>query len=89
MGYIEDFVNARLVRDAHVGVLWEGTSNIAALDAISRAVGKMHSHEALAGSLKSLVRASSQVPETYRARLDHDHRQSDGFCYRGRLARGK
>ena len=33
-GYIEDFVNARLVRDAHLGVLWEGTSNIAALDAI-------------------------------------------------------
>ncbi len=70
MGYIEDFVNARLVRDAHVGVLWEGTSNIAALDAISRAVGKTHSHEALAGSLKSLLRGSSEVPEGYRMRLD-------------------
>jgi hypothetical protein len=69
-GYIEDFVNARLIRDAHVGVLWEGTSNIAALDAISRAVGKMHSHEALAGSLKTLVRESAQVPENFRNRLD-------------------
>ena len=69
-GYIEDFVNARLVRDAHVGVLWEGTSNIAALDAIARAVGKMHSHEALAGSLKTLVRESSRVSENFRARLD-------------------
>ena len=27
-GYIEEWVNARLVRDAHIGVLWEGTSNI-------------------------------------------------------------
>jgi len=70
MGYIEDFVNARLVRDAHVGVLWEGTSNIAALDAIARAVGKLHSQEALAGSLKTLVRESSQAPEQFRMRLD-------------------
>ena len=69
-GYIEDFVNARLVRDAHVGVLWEGTSNIAALDAIARAVGKSRAHEALAGSLKTLVRESSNVPEAYRSRLD-------------------
>ena len=35
-GYIEDWVNSRLIRDAHIGVLWEGTSNINALDVISR-----------------------------------------------------
>jgi len=69
-GYIEDFVNARLVRDAHVGVLWEGTSNIAALDAITRAVGRSRAHEALAGSLKTLVREASNAPEAYRAHLD-------------------
>src|SRR5262249_56503126 len=39
-GYIEEWVNARLVRDAHIGVLWAGTSNINALDIVSRAVGK-------------------------------------------------
>ena len=39
-GYIEEWVHARLVRDAHIGVLWEGTSNINALDIIKRAVGK-------------------------------------------------
>jgi acyl-CoA dehydrogenase len=39
-GYIEEWVNPRLVRDAQVGVLWEGTSNIVALDAIDRAVGR-------------------------------------------------
>ena len=39
-GYIEDWVNPRLIRDAQVGLLWEGTSNINALDVIGRAVGK-------------------------------------------------
>jgi alkylation response protein AidB-like acyl-CoA dehydrogenase len=43
-GYIEEWVNARLVRDAHIGVLWEGTSNINALDIITRAVGKSRAH---------------------------------------------
>ena len=46
-GYIEEWVNARLVRDAHVGLLWEGTSNINALDIITRAVGKSGAHRAL------------------------------------------
>lgn len=31
-GYIEDWVNPKLVRDAHVGSIWEGTTNILALD---------------------------------------------------------
>src|SRR6266478_6142472 len=39
-GYIEEWVQARLVRDAHIGVLWEGTSNINALDIVTRAVRK-------------------------------------------------
>ena len=39
-GYIEEWVNARLVRDSHIGVLWEGTSNINAIDVVRRAVGK-------------------------------------------------
>jgi alkylation response protein AidB-like acyl-CoA dehydrogenase len=33
-GYIEDRINACLVRNVQIGVLWEGTSNI---DAIGRA----------------------------------------------------
>jgi len=36
-GYIEEWSDARLVRDAHLGSIWEGTSNIVALD-IARAV---------------------------------------------------
>src|SRR5882762_5727916 len=43
-GYIEEWVQPRLVRDAHIGVLWEGTSNINALDIVTRAVGKSRAH---------------------------------------------
>jgi len=39
-GYIEDFVEARLVRDTHLCSIWEGTSNVVAEDAILRAVGR-------------------------------------------------
>ncbi|CAD5109150.1 acyl-CoA dehydrogenase family protein [Zestomonas carbonaria] len=37
VGYIEEWSDPRLVRDAHLGSIWEGTSNIVALD-IARAV---------------------------------------------------
>ncbi|WP_339949540.1 acyl-CoA dehydrogenase family protein [uncultured Albimonas sp.] len=36
-GYIEEWSDARVLRDAHLGSIWEGTSNIVALD-VSRAV---------------------------------------------------
>jgi hypothetical protein len=32
-GYIEEWVNPRLVRDAHLGAIWEGATNVVALDA--------------------------------------------------------
>lgn len=54
-GYIEEWPNARLVREAHVGVLWEGTSNIIALDAIGRAVGKTGAHRVLDSHLNELM----------------------------------
>ncbi len=31
-GYIEEFSDGRVLRDAHLGSIWEGTSNIVALD---------------------------------------------------------
>jgi alkylation response protein AidB-like acyl-CoA dehydrogenase len=31
-GYIEEWPNARLVRDSYLGAIWEGTSNVVALD---------------------------------------------------------
>ncbi len=38
-GYIEEWSDARLLRDAHLGSIWEGTSNIVALD-VSRAIAR-------------------------------------------------
>jgi acyl-CoA dehydrogenase len=68
-GYIEEWVAARLVRDAHIGVLWEGTSNIIALDLIGRAVGKAGAHRALGQRLSERLEATQGVPPAQRARL--------------------
>jgi len=68
-GYIEEWVNPRLVRDAHIGVLWEGTSNINALDIITRAVGKSGAHRALATTLERLLDEASAIPSGFRNHL--------------------
>jgi alkylation response protein AidB-like acyl-CoA dehydrogenase len=67
-GYIEDWVNARLVRDAQVGLLWEGTSNINALDVITRAVGKTQAHRALQSEMHGLLDGGA-MPAPFRNRL--------------------
>lgn len=69
-GYIEDWPNARLVRDAHLGLIWEGTSNINALDAVQRAVGKVGAHAALRDDLLSRLGDTQGVPGQFRTRLD-------------------
>ncbi|AWB32453.1 DNA alkylation response protein [Orrella marina] len=68
-GYIEDFVNERLVRDAHLGVIWEGTSNINALDAVQRAAGKDGSHHALTQTLLGELSGCASVPASLRESL--------------------
>jgi acyl-CoA dehydrogenase len=45
-GYIEEWPDARLTRDAHLGSIWEGTSNIVAQDVL-RAIRKEGALEAL------------------------------------------
>ena len=45
-GYIEDFVTARLLRDAQVLPIWEGTTSILILDML-RAILKEQAHEVL------------------------------------------
>jgi acyl-CoA dehydrogenase len=67
-GYIEEWVTARLVRDAQVGLLWEGTSNIIALDLVGRAIGKAGAHRALMQRMSEHLSATP-VSEGYRARL--------------------
>jgi acyl-CoA dehydrogenase len=68
-GYIEEWVQARLVRDAHIGVLWEGTSNINALDIVTRAVGKSRAHRTLEAALTKLLDEATLIPESFRDRL--------------------
>jgi alkylation response protein AidB-like acyl-CoA dehydrogenase len=68
-GYIEEWVQARLVRDAHIGVLWEGTSNINALDIVTRAVGKSGAHKALQAALLKLLDEAASIPSPFRDRL--------------------
>lgn len=46
-GYIEDWVNPRLVRDAHLGSIWEGSSNVIALDVL-RCMRRQNAHTTLA-----------------------------------------
>lgn len=70
LGYIEEWVNARLVRDAHLGVLWEGTSNINALDVTGRAIPKAAGHEALAAELHDILEHSTGLPGQFRGELD-------------------
>ena len=53
-GYIEEWSDARLLRDAHLGSIWEGTSNIVALD-VARAIRKENALAALAAGLDRLV----------------------------------
>lgn len=68
-GYIEEWVNPRLVRDAHIGVLWEGTSNINAIDVVRRAVGKAGADDALERFLAGLLEAAGTLPQAFRQRL--------------------
>lgn len=68
-GYIEDWVNSRLVRDAQVGLLWEGTSNINAIDIVRRAVGGSGAQEALRAVLEARLHDAAALPAPFRARL--------------------
>ncbi len=54
-GYIEEFSDARVLRDAHLGSIWEGTSNIVALDVL-RAIQKEHALPALRQHVEQLLR---------------------------------
>jgi hypothetical protein len=79
-GYIEDFPNARLVRDAHLGLLWEGTSNINALDAVQRAVGKARAHEALKEATGKLLEDAPGLPGQFRTRLNSAVTDATGYA---------
>ena len=61
-GYIEEFSDARVLRDAHLGSIWEGTSNIVALDVL-RAIQKEDSLAALRAHVTELLDNGTPVSE--------------------------
>ncbi|MBT8002615.1 MAG: DNA alkylation response protein, partial [Rhodospirillales bacterium] len=97
-GYIEDWVNPRLIRDAQVGLLWEGTSNINALDIITRAIAKVRAHHTLSdvltkkladapklsGQFKGLLQAQVDRAVAFAESVAGDPAQED----KGRMAAG-
>ena len=61
-GYIEEWSDARLVRDAHLGSIWEGTSNIVALDVL-RAIRRDAALPALQQHLQGLLADTPLHPQ--------------------------
>lgn len=57
-GYIEDFVTPRLLRDAQVLTVWEGTANILALELI-RLVDKYQAHELFIHTMQERLATST------------------------------
>src|SRR4051794_3704759 len=80
IGYIEEFATARLLRDAHLGSIWEGTGNIVALDALTRAVGRHGADAALAADLHARLDDSANVPRAWRSRLRDLTDRAIGFA---------
>ena len=80
IGYVEEFATARLLRDAHLGSIWEGTGNIVAIDALRRAVGRHGADSALAADLHARLDDSANVPQAWRSRLRDLTDRAVGFA---------
>jgi alkylation response protein AidB-like acyl-CoA dehydrogenase len=61
-GYIEEWSDARLLRDSHLGSIWEGTSNIVALDVL-RAATREGSLPILRDHVRGLLGNGEALPE--------------------------
>jgi alkylation response protein AidB-like acyl-CoA dehydrogenase len=58
-GYVEEWVNPRLLRDAYLGAIWEGSANVVALD-VQRAIRKDRGLEALAAFVTERLAAVAE-----------------------------
>jgi alkylation response protein AidB-like acyl-CoA dehydrogenase len=56
-GYVEEWIEPRLLREAHLGSIWEGTTSIIALDVV-RAAAKTGAHRVLAAHLEEVIAAA-------------------------------
>src|SRR5579871_2167836 len=79
-GYIEEFATARLLRDAHLGSIWEGTGKIVAIDALTRAIGRHSADAALGADLHARLDDSNSVPDGWRDRLHGLADRAVGFA---------
>lgn len=59
-GYIEEWTEPRLVRESHLGSIWEGTSNIVALD-VFRAAKRENCLEAYLSYLTELLKKADPI----------------------------
>jgi acyl-CoA dehydrogenase len=66
-GYIEEWIEPRLLREAHPGSIWEGT-NIIALDVV-RAAAKDKAHRAVAEPLRAMLAGGGDLAERLGERL--------------------
>ncbi|AFT71621.1 Acyl-CoA dehydrogenase family protein [Alloalcanivorax dieselolei B5] len=67
-GYIEEWSDARVLRDAHLGSIWEGTSNIVALD-VFRAIRREQTLPVLSEHLQQLL-SESALSDSERQRFE-------------------
>lgn len=72
-GYIEEWSDPRLLRDAHLGSIWEGTSNIVALDVL-RAIQRENALPALRTHVMQLlvqgIPVSAELAALEQSRID-------------------
>lgn len=85
-GYVEEWVNPRLLRDAYLGAIWEGSANVVALD-VQRAVVKGRGLEALAAFVtERLARVTEPAAKPWvdlvKAGLESAAAQSAGWAAR-------
>jgi acyl-CoA dehydrogenase len=72
VGYIEDRPMARLLRDAQVLPIWEGTTNILALDML-RGARKERAHEPMLARIRASLPAEADALEASFASLHERH----------------
>ena len=65
LGYIEEWLDPKILRDSHLGSIWEGTSNIISIDTI-RALKKDNNLKILKSYLAQIVRTT----------IDNEHKKN-------------
>ena len=85
VGYTEEWSDPRLVRDAHLGSIWEGTSNIVALDAM-RAIARERCLETL---LPVLDARMAEAPRLLAGRIAASLDKAAAFAHEAATTRNE